>query len=49
MTERVITVVALFELDLSRLHNDSTSIRAYGHYPNNSSFGVQNQQINIDN
>ncbi len=41
MTERVITVVALFELDLSRLHNDSTSIRAYGHYPNKTPSHVQ--------
>ena len=41
MTELVITVVALFELDLSRLHNDSTSIKAYGHYPGKTPSRVQ--------
>ena len=41
MTELVITVVELFELDLSRLHNDSTSVKAYGHYPGKTPSGVQ--------
>ncbi len=41
MTELVLTVVQRFELDLSRLHNDSTSIKAYGQYPGKTPSGVQ--------
>jgi len=41
MTELVLTVVQRFDLDLSRLHNDSTSVKAYGHYPGNTPNGVQ--------
>lgn len=41
MTEVVITVVELFELDLSRVHNDSTSLKAYGQYPGKTPTGVQ--------
>jgi len=40
MTELVITVVQLFNLDLSRVHNDSTSIKAYGKYPGKTLSGV---------
>jgi len=41
MTELVITVVALFKLDCSRVHNDSTSVKAYGQYPGKTSSGVE--------
>ena len=41
MTELVLTVVQQFELDLSRLHNDSTSIKAYGNYRGKTPSGVQ--------
>ena len=32
MTEVTIAVIHLFRLDLSRIHNDSTTVKACGHY-----------------
>ncbi|MCP4899133.1 MAG: IS1634 family transposase, partial [bacterium] len=41
MTELVIACARAFELDLQRLHNDSTTIKAYGTYPGRTRTGVE--------
>ncbi len=40
MTELVTACVRAFELDVQRLHNDSTTIKAYGTYPGRTRTGV---------
>ncbi|MCP4195777.1 MAG: IS1634 family transposase, partial [Proteobacteria bacterium] len=41
MTELVTACVRAFDLDLQRIHNDSTSIKAYGKYPGKTRTGVE--------
>jgi len=41
MTELVSRCVTAFDLDLSRIHNDSTTIRAFGTYPGKTRSGVE--------
>ncbi|MCP4285901.1 MAG: IS1634 family transposase, partial [Gammaproteobacteria bacterium] len=41
MTELVTNCVRAFELDLERIHNDSTSIKGYGKYPGKTRTGVE--------
>ena len=41
MTELVRRVVTTFDLDLSRIHNDSTTIKAFGAYPGKTRSGVE--------
>ncbi len=40
MTELVTTVVRTFGLELPRIHNDSTTVKAYGEYPGRSASGL---------
>jgi len=40
MTELVTTVVERFALELPRIHNDSTTVKAYGDYPGKSASGL---------
>ena len=41
MTELVIRVIQVFELDLSRIHNDSTTVKACGRYPGKTPSGLK--------
>jgi transposase len=41
MTDLVTRSVRAFDLDLQRIHNDSTSIKAYGAYPEKTRTGVE--------
>ena len=41
MTELVSRVVTTFDLDLSRIHNDSTTLKAFGAYPGKTRSGVE--------
>ena len=41
MTDLVTGVVRAFDLDLGRIHNDSTTIKAYGKYPGKSRSGIE--------
>ena len=41
MTELVTACVRAFALDLQRIHNDSTTIKAYGSYPGKTRTGVE--------
>ncbi len=41
MTELVSRCVTAFDLDLSRIHNDSTTIKAFGAYPGKTRSGVE--------
>ena len=41
MTELVTACVRAFDLDLQRIHNDSTTIKAYGMYPGKTGTGVE--------
>ncbi len=41
MTELVASGVRAFDLDLQRIHNDSTSVKAYGKYPGKTRTGVE--------
>ncbi|MCP4366251.1 MAG: IS1634 family transposase [Planctomycetes bacterium] len=41
MTEFVTTLVREFKLDLGRIHNDSTTVKAYGKYPGSARGGLQ--------
>lgn len=40
MTALVTSVVRSFELELSRIHNDSTTLKAYGEYPGRTPSGL---------
>ena len=40
MTELVTTVVRTFALELPRIHNDSTTVKAYGEYPGSTPGGL---------
>jgi len=41
MTEFVTNVVQEFKLDLARIHNDSTTVKAYGAYPGSTRSGLE--------
>lgn len=41
MTEIVIKVIEEFKLDISRIHNDSTTIKAFGHIPGKTRTGLE--------
>ncbi len=41
MTDLVTGVVREFDLDLERIHNDSTTIKAYGQYPAKTRSGIE--------
>lgn len=41
MTDLVVSYVRAFEIDISRLHNDSTTVKAYGKYPGKTSDGFE--------
>jgi transposase len=41
MTELITACVRAFDLDLQRIHNDSTTIKAYGTYPGRTRTGVE--------
>ena len=44
MTDLVTGFVRTFDLDLQRIHNDSTSIKAHGRYPEKTRSGVELKQ-----
>ena len=44
MTELVLTFSQAFDLDLSRIHNDSTTVKAYGEYPGKTASGFELKQ-----
>jgi len=44
MTELVVNFCRAFELDLSRIHNDSTTVKACGAYPNKTASGFELKQ-----
>jgi transposase len=44
MTEFVTKVVREFRLDLARIHNDSTTVKAYGSYPGTTRSGLELKQ-----
>lgn len=44
MTEIVITMVEEFNVDLQRVHNDSTSVKAYGRIPGKTKNGLELQR-----
>jgi hypothetical protein len=44
MTELVLAFSRAFNLDLSRIHNDSTSVKAYGAYPGKTGTGFELKQ-----
>jgi transposase len=44
MTEFVTNVVREFKLDLARMHNDSTTVKAYGAYPGRTRSGLELKQ-----
>jgi len=41
MTKIVLAVVKAFNIELEQIHNDSTSIKAFGEYPHKSSSGLE--------
>jgi len=41
MTRLVVTTVAAFEVEFSRIHNDSTSVKAFGRLPGKTRTGVE--------
>jgi len=41
MTDLVISYVRAFDIDISRVHNDSTTVKAYGKYPGKTSDGFE--------
>ena len=44
MTEFVTKVVREFRLELARIHNDSTTLKAYGSYPGTTRSGLEMKQ-----
>ena len=44
MTELVLAFSRAFDLDLSRIHNDSTTVKAYGAYPGKTASGFELKQ-----
>jgi transposase len=44
MTELVVNFCRAFELDLSRIHNDSTTVKACGAYPSKTASGFELKQ-----
>ncbi|MCP4285055.1 MAG: DUF4277 domain-containing protein, partial [Gammaproteobacteria bacterium] len=44
MTEFVTNVVREFRIDLARIHNDSTTVKAYGAYPGRTRSGLELKQ-----
>ena len=41
MTEIVVKMIKIFELDLEQFHNDSTTVKAYGKYPEKTPGGFE--------
>jgi transposase len=41
MTRIIIEAIKIFNIDLSQLHNDSTSVKAFGEYPGKTATGLE--------
>ena len=41
MTRLVVRMIEAFEVDISRIHNDSTTVKAFGHIPGKTHSGVE--------